>query len=1034
MCHATGSPASTLSPTTAPDTPADADMEFSRRDLEDIQRVAGLLNLTVDELLQQSRAHSETTPQPPSPPEASPHLQESAVFVPEDLVIPGQDHRHHHPHHDASYHDADSDLVYLDDGGLQSGSSQSGFADLSYPSSAVHDQASTEVILLNPHTAWYDCDAPFDWDPNQPPVEGLNLGGSIHTGEGLYAPETEMEIDTEVASDYTARDQNQTPALAFSQAFGHENVMGDWYTVLSPPKGSAELEAPAVLESPISAASGSTGGQYHRIAPRLAKKSSPLTSETMSRTKKKRGRYEGSKRVATHLTRQLHACVRCRMQRNRCIPDPTNPHGPCLTCQQRTVRMSRLPCLRYMVTDSTLFRTSLNYMAFYRTHPMIGPHYGDFHIDRQWTNAASKFLCLGQVGSLHLKVELREFVPPPNSTDVDLKGRPMYAVPWAIADPDAVVVAFNEYISKAVARYMAAYLDNTDPLIWNIFQAAYRASVFPVPNEMLRKTLRLWVACRFLESKWRCWSETGWADEELLAMNPKDPFYKDIDSLPPYIDYQIASIIIQRVLSPLRKDVLRILQTTFNTHSPKEWFATFLTSFILLQNYEMQVLFQRQFAERRNARRLFTPGFDWTAPRVRRMARLDPEQSAFMAQCRDVVVRKGKLPPLHAITVLLTEREVGWGGLAVKEGCVARCLPPSHDWPAQMTGDLVWDATSFQSANDYTLMMTDAEVAEVKAGLRHFNELGLYGSEVTPETFPLPTLGPKLRQAAVDVHFGRGFVLVRGINPDEFSPEDNVLIFLGISTYIGVQRGRQDEDGNMLTHIRNARHSKTPQRDRPTRYSSRPSTFHTDTFADILALQTLTPSTHGGRNLLASSWTIYNALSHSHPHLVPLLSQPNWPFDSRGSFLPPSTRPLLHYHQGRMILNFAREPLVGLEGVERAKGVGVLSAEQMGALEVIEEVAGRVGVVVEGRRGDVLFVNNHGVVHSREGFEEGNGGEGRYLMRMWLRNPEMAWGLPGALREGWERIYGEGKDGVEEQWNVVDVPRVVFRLSERLTS
>lgn len=118
---------------------------------------------------------------------------------------------------------------------------------------------------------------------------------------------------------------------------------------------------------------------------------------------------------------------------------------------------------------------------------------------------------------------------------------------------------------------------------------------------MLRKTLRLWVACRFIESKWRCWSESGWADSEIRAMNPQDPFYDDLDSLPPYIDYQIASIIIQRILSPLRKDVLRDLQKAFNLHSPKDWFATFLTSFILLQNYEMQMLFQRQFAARRKA-------------------------------------------------------------------------------------------------------------------------------------------------------------------------------------------------------------------------------------------------------------------------------------------------------------------------------------------------------------------------------------------------------------------------------------------------
>jgi hypothetical protein len=121
-------------------------------------------------------------------------------------------------------------------------------------------------------------------------------------------------------------------------------------------------------------------------------------------------------------------------------------------------------------------------------------------------------------------------------------------------------------------------------------------------------------------------------------------------------------------------------------------------------------------------------------------------------------------------------------------------------------------------------------------------ELGLYGNEVTPDTFPLPTLGPKLQQVALDIHRGRGFAVVRGLNPDEFSPEDNVLVFLGISSYIGVQRGRQDEEGNMLSksrtpysrppkltspvHIRDAKLSKTPQQDRPTRYSSRASVSH----------------------------------------------------------------------------------------------------------------------------------------------------------------------------------------------------------------
>lgn len=41
---------------------------------------------------------------------------------------------------------------------------------------------------------------------------------------------------------------------------------------------------------------------------------------------------------------------------------------------------------------------------------------------------------------------------------------------------------------------------------------------------------------------------------------------------------------------------------------------------------------------------LFTKQFDWESPRVRRMAKLDPEQTSFMAQVRDLVVERGESP------------------------------------------------------------------------------------------------------------------------------------------------------------------------------------------------------------------------------------------------------------------------------------------------------------------------------------------------------------------------------------------------------
>ena len=183
--------------------------------------------------------------------------------------------------------------------------------------------------------------------------------------------------------------------------------------------------------------------------------------------------------------------------------------------------------------------------------------------------------------------------------------------------------------------------------------------------------------------------------------------------------------------------------------------------------------------------------------------------------------------------------------------------------------------------------------------------------------------------------------------------------------------------------------------------------------------------------MLASSWTVYNELARTYPHLRDLLARPVWAFDSRGKFLPSSTRPLLYHHQGRVLLNFAREPLLGLDGVRRAAGVAPLTPEQRAALDVVEGIAKRNQIVLAAQKGDVLFVNNHAVLHSREAFEDAAASP-RYLVRMWLKNPELAWPLPRALMAGNGRIYDENELG--EQWNVVDAPRVAFRLSERLSS
>lgn len=49
----------------------------------------------------------------------------------------------------------------------------------------------------------------------------------------------------------------------------------------------------------------------------------------------------------------------------------------------------------------------------------------------------------------------------------------------------------------------------------------------------------------------------------------------------------------------------------------------------------------------------------------------------------------------------------------------------------------------------------------------------------------------------MELHDGSGLCVIRGIEP-KYSDEDNMTIYLGISSYLGNCRGLQDAKGSML--------------------------------------------------------------------------------------------------------------------------------------------------------------------------------------------------------------------------------------------
>lgn len=80
----------------------------------------------------------------------------------------------------------------------------------------------------------------------------------------------------------------------------------------------------------------------------------------------------------------------------------------------------------------------------------------------------------------------------------------------------------------------------------------------------------------------------------------------------------------------------------------------------------------------------------------------------------------------------------------------------------------------------------------------HVIDLALDDEEVTHEIFPLPVLRKRLEDAALELYQGRGFIVLRGLNPQNYSEEDNVLVFTGVSSYIAEKKGMQDDAGRIF--------------------------------------------------------------------------------------------------------------------------------------------------------------------------------------------------------------------------------------------
>ncbi|KIE03225.1 TfdA family Taurine catabolism dioxygenase TauD, partial [Metarhizium majus ARSEF 297] len=343
-----------------------------------------------------------------------------------------------------------------------------------------------------------------------------------------------------------------------------------------------------------------------------------------------------------------------------------------------------------------------------------------------------------------------------------------------------------------------------------------------------------------------------------------------------------------------------------------------------------------------------------------------------------------------------------------------------NGFPAMLDSPLAWSGRQFKSDSDYVFRLEETHLIEIDHALQEFKKLGLDGDLVSTRNFALPTLGPKLLDLQRDIYCGKGFGLVRGLDPQRYSVEDLTTIYMGIQCYIANLQGRQDKKGNMLVHI--IADNSTKMKAMHHRHSTAPITFHNEEAGDIISWLTRSTAVSGGKCILASVYTVYNALAASRPDLVRILARSDWPFA-----LPRfQCRPVLFYHDRRIISNFGRAALLGSASHVRPDRLPKLNSIQIEALDAIERIAQATQLEITTQAGDIHFINNLAVLHRREGFTNGSSTtEKRHLVRMRLRDSEMGWSIPNDLKDEWVETFDPKLNRV---WHLESMPDGFFPL------
>lgn len=275
-------------------------------------------------------------------------------------------------------------------------------------------------------------------------------------------------------------------------------------------------------------------------------------------------------------------------------------------------------------------------------------------------------------------------------------------------------------------------------------------------------------------------------------------------------------------------------------------------------------------------------------------------------------------------------------------------------------------------------------------------------TDVHQEKFPLPNMSNFLESLRKEILNGKGFLLFKGFPVQLWGNEKSAIAYMGLGTYLGYFVS-QNGFGHVLGHVKDTGADPT-QIDKVRIYRTAARQFFHADDGDIVGLLCIARSLEGGESDIVSSQHVFNILQKEHPDVAETLTQPIWYFDRKGEVSegqePYTLQPVFYKEPGGEGRVFSKWDPYYVHSLKRFSDAGVippLSEAQQKAAKILEETCQRLALHMILEIGDIQFLSNLHVLHSRTAYKDyPPPAPRRHLMRLWLATPENegGWKLP----------------------------------------